>query len=317
MADNIALNAGSGGSTLATDEVGGIHYQLVKLAYGALDAATLVSGAAGLPVAQQGSWSATVSGTVAASQSGAWSVSITGTPAVSVSGSVAVTQSGSWSLAANQSVNLAQLASTTPDTNSGLKSAGTLRVVIATDQVQLSNALKVDGSAVTQPVSGTVSITANSAVNVAQINGVAPSTGNGASGTGVQRVTLASDSTGQVSLAPKTSGGLSVSRTISAASTNATSVKASAGQLYSVMASNTNAAARYLKIYNKASAPTVGSDTPVMTILIPPNSSGVVATWESGLAFGTGIALALTTGVTDADTGAVAANEIVAHLFYA
>lgn len=37
--------------------------------------------------------------------------------------------------------------------------------------------------------------------NVAQINGVAPTMGNGVSGTGVQRVTIASDSTGQVTLA--------------------------------------------------------------------------------------------------------------------
>jgi hypothetical protein len=62
--------------------------------------------------------------------------------------------------------------------------------------VSAANALKVDNSGVTQPVSGTVSITANSAVNVAQINGVATSMGNGVSGTGVQRVTMASDSTG-------------------------------------------------------------------------------------------------------------------------
>lgn len=61
-------------------------------------------------------------------------------------------------LAANQSTNVAQLAGTTTDTNSGNKSAGTLRVTLATDQVQLTNALKVDGSATTQPVSiaGTV-----------------------------------------------------------------------------------------------------------------------------------------------------------------
>jgi hypothetical protein len=38
-------------------------------------------------------------------------------------------------------------------------------------------------------------------VNVKEINGVAPSMGNGVSGTGVQRVTLSSDSTGQVALA--------------------------------------------------------------------------------------------------------------------
>jgi len=58
-----------------------------------------------------------------------------------------------------------------------------------------AGALRVDGSAVTQPVSGTVSITANSAVNLAQIAGVATSTGNGVAGTGVQRVTIASDNT--------------------------------------------------------------------------------------------------------------------------
>lgn len=47
----------------------------------------------------------------------------------------------------------------------------------------------------TQPVSGTVSITSNSAVNVAQINGVTPLMGNGITGTGSQRVTIASDNT--------------------------------------------------------------------------------------------------------------------------
>ena len=50
MADNIQLNLGSGGSVVATDDVGGFHYQLVKLAYGALDAATLVTVSVGLPV---------------------------------------------------------------------------------------------------------------------------------------------------------------------------------------------------------------------------------------------------------------------------
>ncbi|HEX3108112.1 MAG TPA: hypothetical protein VHU41_03380 [Thermoanaerobaculia bacterium] len=61
--------------------------------------------------------------------------------------SIPVTQSGAWSM------NVSQVNGTTADTNSGSKSAGTLRVVLATDQPQLTNALKVDGSAVTQPVS--------------------------------------------------------------------------------------------------------------------------------------------------------------------
>lgn len=51
-------------------------------------------------------------------------------------------------------INQTQVGGTNIDTNSGVKSAGTQRVVLATDQPQLTNALKVDGSAVTQPVSG-------------------------------------------------------------------------------------------------------------------------------------------------------------------
>src|SRR4051812_33451279 len=58
--------------------------------------------------------------------------------------------------AAQNPFSLINFGQTPVDTNSGNKSAGTLRVVIATDQVALTNALKVDGSAVTQPVSGTV-----------------------------------------------------------------------------------------------------------------------------------------------------------------
>jgi hypothetical protein len=212
-----------------------------------------------------------------------------------------------------------------------------------------TTAWKVDGSAVTQPVSGTVgisgtiAITANSAVNVAQINGVTPLMGNGVTGTGSQRVTIASDNTafavnavqsgtwntnalpagtstiGDVGFAARATGGLTIGRVISAASTNATSIKASAGRLHTIAAFNVNAAARYLKIYNKASAPTVGSDTPVLTFAIPGNTAAAGFTIDSsiGWALSTGIAIALTTGITDADTGAVAASEIAVNLGYA
>mgnify|MGYP001264626184 CR=1 FL=1 len=47
-----------------------------------------------------------------------------------------------------------------------------------------------------------------SGVNVSQINGVAPSMGNGTSGTGVQRVTIASDSTGTVAVTQSTASSL-------------------------------------------------------------------------------------------------------------
>lgn len=48
MADNLTLNAGSGGSTLATDDVGGIHYQRVKLVDGTLDSTTAIASGNGL-----------------------------------------------------------------------------------------------------------------------------------------------------------------------------------------------------------------------------------------------------------------------------
>jgi len=187
----------------------------------------------------------------------------------------------------------------------------------------------VDGSGVTQPISAaslplpTGAATAakqpalgtagSASADVITVQGAASMTAiqvadNGAS--------LTVDGTVTANLAPTTSGGLTISRTISAASTNATNVKGSAGQVYGIMASNTNAAARYLKLYNKATSPTIGTDTPVMTVMIPPNSSGVVAHWEMGLAFGTGIGFGLTTGVTDANTGAVSADEHVVHIFY-
>jgi len=54
MSDNIQLNSGSGGATLATDDVGGLHYQIVKLAHGSLDSATLVSASSPLPISDAG-----------------------------------------------------------------------------------------------------------------------------------------------------------------------------------------------------------------------------------------------------------------------
>lgn len=102
---------------------------------------------------------------------------------------------------------------------------------------------------------------------------------------------------------------------ISAATTNATSVKATPGLLMGYTVFNINASVRYLKIYNKASAPTVGTDTPVITVGIPA-LSGNNYTLPHAVSFPLGIAVALTTGMADTDTGAVSLNETAVHLFY-
>jgi len=104
-------------------------------------------------------------------------------------------------------------------------------------------------------------------------------------------------------------------RVHSAATTNATSVKASAGTIGGIYVTNTNAAVRYLKLYNKASAPTVGTDVPVWTIAIPANSERDIPI-PGGMAFSTGIAFAITTGAADTDATAVAANEITGAIAY-
>lgn len=105
-------------------------------------------------------------------------------------------------------------------------------------------------------------------------------------------------------------------RTISAATTNATVVKASSAQLVGIVASNVNAAVRYLKLYNKATAPTVGTDVPLLTLSLPLGGVPVVASFGDGIPFSAGLSFALTTGLADADTAAVAASEIIVQLLY-
>lgn len=96
----------------------------------------------------------------------------------------------------------------------------------------------------------------------------------------------------------------------SAATTNATSVKGSAGTVHSITTSNTGAAAAYVKFYNKATAPTVGTDVPVFTITVPASGSVNLHGGALGMRFGTGIALAITNLAADTDTTAVAAAQV-------
>lgn len=102
----------------------------------------------------------------------------------------------------------------------------------------------------------------------------------------------------------------STSRLLSAAgSTNATSVKAAAGKVYKITLNVIRASDCFLKLYNKASAPTVGTDTPVLTLLLPLSTKNVQIPLD-GQYFSTGIAYAITTAAADADTGALTAGDV-------
>jgi hypothetical protein len=102
----------------------------------------------------------------------------------------------------------------------------------------------------------------------------------------------------------------------SAASTNLTSIKASAGTIYGLAVSNVNAAARYLKLYNKASAPVVATDIPVLVIPIPATGFVAPSIGALGHRFSTGIAIAITAAVADTDATAVALGDVKLLLNY-
>lgn len=103
---------------------------------------------------------------------------------------------------------------------------------------------------------------------------------------------------------------------ISAATTNATSVKASAGVANSITVSNNGAAVAYFKLYDRASAPTVGTDTPVLTALVPVNGTISIDSGYAGMRFATGIAYAITGGMAVADTTAVALAQVSVSINY-
>ena len=80
-------------------------------------------------------------------------------------------------------------------------------------------------------------------------------------------------------------------------------------------ATNIGATVAYVKLYNKATAPTVGTDVPEMIIAVPPLASGLpgVATFPigfNGFRFNLGLGLAITGGSADTDTTAVAAGQV-------
>lgn len=102
---------------------------------------------------------------------------------------------------------------------------------------------------------------------------------------------------------------------VSAATTNATSVKATAGSIGHIVMVNTSAALKYVKLFNKASAPTVGTDTPTVTFQIPATSQ-VIFDPSIYYRMSSGIAYAITNLSPDLDATAVAAGDIIVSLNY-
>lgn len=114
--------------------------------------------------------------------------------------------------------------------------------------------------------------------------------------------------------------GASTHRRISVGTTeDETAIKATPGIVLSITATNTNAAARFLKCYNATAANTTpGTTTPWLSLAIPPaaTSAPLQATFPSGAIFDTALTCALVTGAADNDVTEVAASEILWFITY-
>jgi hypothetical protein len=96
----------------------------------------------------------------------------------------------------------------------------------------------------------------------------------------------------------------------SAATTNGANIKNAAGTLYSITASNVGAAVAFVKFYNLAAAPTVGTSVPAITIPVPAGGIVNINFGTTGHRMTTGISIAITNLGPDSDTTAVAVNQV-------
>ena len=355
MADNVVTNPGIGGETFATDEIGGIHFPISKIAFGGADTAISISDATPLPVidasltliTKQKNTASTLSdyGQVmlaqrrdadsaettadgqytALKQDEAGRLKVATQPAANASVTGSITANGqnvsilcgrfgnlSVSMAAtslvghNASFECSNNSTNGTDGNwygvqavrSNANTVETATGVLAATPAYMWHVNVGDYQyfrvRATAHTSGTAAYIlkpgsyATEPIPAVQLTGTQPVSG-----------TVTATNTTPTAL-----------NTTSAATTNSTLVKSTAGTLFNLVVSNTGAAAAYLKLYNKATAPTVGTDIPVITI--PVAASGMVSVpfGTLGHRFATGIGLGITGGAADNDTTAVALNQV-------
>lgn len=94
------------------------------------------------------------------------------------------------------------------------------------------------------------------------------------------------------------------------ATTNPTLIRGGAGRMYKIVGLNASAAVKYLKLFNKATAPVPGTDTPVVTIPLPVGFFNIDFS-SIGISFTAGMGYSITGLNPDADVTALAAGDIV------
>lgn len=230
---------------------------------------------------------------------------------------------GAVELAAGQTLatltNLGQMAGQAIAMGTGVRSAGTQRVTIATD-----DSVPVTGTfwQATQPVSlaslpalaaGTNAIgklAANSGVDIGDVDV-----------TSLPTLPSGTNTIGFVGDAATTTGGTTGYSVISTAAVLAAEVKAAPGTVYSIQAFNTNAAARYVRLYNQTGAPGSGDAANIVWRgMVPGNTAvggfNIPLGGSKGIACATGIGIRASAAIADNDTTVLAANELIFNVQY-
>lgn len=123
---------------------------------------------------------------------------------------------------------------------------------------------------------------------------------------------------GQVGINAATTGGWTANHLVAANSNNSTNLKASAGIVHAVQGYGIGSAPAYIKLYDKATAPTCGTDTPIKVIMIPAaptaaNGSGALPI-PLDIQFSNGIGFCVVTGIANNDNTSVAAATFLVEI---
>lgn len=104
-------------------------------------------------------------------------------------------------------------------------------------------------------------------------------------------------------------GGATVYRLITGATNNAAVIKATSGNLYSIQSCGGTGTNYWIKLYDKATSPTCGTDTPIMVIGTgSSNGCNFPRLPDSGLRFANGLGICVVAGVADNDNTSAAAS---------
>jgi hypothetical protein len=110
------------------------------------------------------------------------------------------------------------------------------------------------------------------------------------------------------------SNGGAASHYLSAASTNSTLVSSGKRNIMNVVATNTTATTYYLKLYDKATAPTCGTDTPIQTYPIAAGQTTPLVS-PNGIAVVSGVGFCLTGALPDADATSAATGVAINFVY--